>query len=121
MINRKPNRIAAALSLAAVLLVLTAQPVAAIHDIVGCETPSELEPLFLFIHQVSVLLFAIGGILATVSLSYAGVMVLWGSEAAKRRAIERVKRVMLGVGLLWTSPFLIAFLLVPLDVCSGGA
>lgn len=119
--NRSKTRIVATLSLAAVVTVrLVAQPVAAIHELVGCGAESQLHQLFLFLHQVSLLLFAVGGILAAVSLSYAGVMVMYGSEDAKRRAIERVKRVMLGVGLLWTAPFIIAFLLVPLNICSGG-
>lgn len=117
---RRPKaRTVATLSTTVVLLTVTAQPVAAVHDLVGCGGESSLHQLYLFLHQVSLLLFAVGGILAAVSLSYAGVMVMWGSEDAKRRAIERVKRVMLGVGLLWTSPFIVAFLLSPLS-CPGG-
>lgn len=59
-------------------------------------------------------------IIAVVALMYAGIQTMWGSEDAKRKAIQRVQRVLMDVGLIWTAPFVIAFLLIPLDPCTGG-
>lgn len=114
------TRIVTTLSIAMVLLTSTVQPAAAVHGIVGCDGQSQLEPLYLLVHQVVVLLFSIGGLLAVAALVYAGVQTIWGAEDAKRRAIERVQRVLMGVGLIWTAPFVISFLLIPLDPCTGG-
>ncbi|USZ77564.1 hypothetical protein NGM07_09560 [Halorussus vallis] len=106
--------------MAAVLIVNFVQPAAAIHGIVGCDGQSTLEPIYLLIHQVVVLIFSVGGLLAAAALVYAGVMMIWGSEDAKRIAIQRVQRVLTGIGLVWTGPFIIAFLLIPVNVCTGG-
>ena len=108
------------LSLIAVLVTVASQPAAAIHGLVGCEGHSELTPVYLFFHQVVLLVFGIGGLLAAGALAYAGVEMMWGSEDAKRKAIERVQRVLLGVGVIWTAPFIIAFLLLPFNLCTGG-
>ncbi|WP_368407696.1 hypothetical protein [Halorussus amylolyticus] len=114
------TRILARLSAIAVLLTSTVQPALAIHGIVGCNGQSTLEPIYLLIHQVVVLIFSVGGLLAAAALTYAGVQTLWGSEDAKRQAIHRVQRVLMAIGLIWTGPFIIAFLLIPLNVCTGG-
>lgn len=113
-------RVVTTLSTATVLIISIVQPAAAIHGIVGCDGQSTLKPLYLLIHQVVVLIFSVGGLLAAAALAYAGVKTIWGSEDAKRTAIQRVQRVLMGIGLVWTGPFIIAFLLIPLDVCTGG-
>lgn len=117
--NRRTTRIVATLSPIAAPLTSNLQPVPLIHEILGCDE-SALEPLMLVIHQVVVLLFIIGALLAAGSLAYAGVAMMWGSERAKQRAIQRVQMVLMGVVVLWAGPFVIGFLLVPLNVCEGG-
>lgn len=118
--KRQIVRVVATLSTAVVLFVNIVQPAAAVHGIVGCDGQSTLEPLYLLIHQVVVLIFSVGGLLAAAALAYAGVKIITGSEDAKQTAIHRVQRVLMGIGLVWTGPFIIAFLLIPLDVCTGG-
>lgn len=112
-------QIAAALSTTVVLATSMIQPAAAIHGIVGCENEA-MAPLYLLLHQVSLLLFGIGGILAAFSLAGVGIAMMVGSVDVKRRAIERAQRVFLGVIILWVSPFVIAFLLLPINPCQGG-
>lgn len=114
------RRLARLSAIAVAWFTITVQPAAAVHGIVGCDGQSQLEPLYLLVHQLVVLLFSIGGLLAVAALVYAGIQTIWGSEDAKRRAIQRVQRVLMGVGLIWTAPFVISFLLIPLDPCTGG-
>lgn len=117
--NTPFTRIAAALSPIAAQLTSNVQPVPLIHEIFGCDEPA-LEPLMLLIHQVVLLLFIIGALLAAGSLAYAGVAMMWGSEKAKQRAIQRLQMVLLGVVVLWGGPFVLGFLLLPLNICDGG-
>lgn len=117
--KRSMARVVATLSTAAVLVMNASQPAAAIHDIVGCDTEG-LDPLLLVIHRAVVLLSIVGVLVAVAMLVYAGVMTMWGSEDAKRRAIKRVQRVLIGIGIVVTAPYVVAFLIAPFDICLGG-
>jgi len=114
-------RAVATLSTSAVLLTITARPVAAVHEVVGCDDAGSLQPLLQLIHSVAELGFIFGGAIAVVALSYAGIVFMWGSEDAKRRAKQRVQRVLIGVVIVFSSPLIITFLVSQFSVCNGGA
>jgi len=116
-----PERIVATLSTTVVLLTVTARPVAAVHEVVGCDDAGNLEPLLMLIHNVAELGFIFGGAIGVVALSYAGIVFMWGSEDAKRRAKQRVQRVLIGVVIVFSSPLIITFLVSQFSVCNGGA
>lgn len=113
-------RAAAALSLIVVLVVFAVQPVAAVHETIECGNHSELDPLLQLIHDVTSILFRIGVAVGIASLTYAGIVISWGGPDAKRRAIVRVKRVLIGIVVLLMSPILVTFVASYFPGCSGG-
>jgi hypothetical protein len=117
--ERSKARIVATLSTTVVLLTVTARPVAAVHDIVGCKG-GDLSELLMLIHNVAELGFIFGGSIAVVALSYAGIVFMWGSEDAKRRAKRRVQRGLIGVIIVYSSPLVVTFLVSQFSVCNGG-
>lgn len=117
--KRQIVRIVAKLSTAAAMIVNIVQPVAATHGLLGCEGDGSLRPLVLMIHNIANLMFVLGALAAVVSLAYAAIMIMFGSEDAKRRAILRVQRVLMGVGLLVLAPFIVQFLIAPFNICGG--
>lgn len=114
--EKRPARVVATL----VLLTIIARPAAAVHDVVGCDDAGSLQPLLLMIHNVAELGFIFGGAIAVVALSYAGIVFMWGSEDSKRRAKQRVQRVLIGVVIVFSSPLIITFLVSQFSVCNNG-
>jgi hypothetical protein len=118
---RSTVRIAAALSLTVVLLTIAVQPAGAVHETFECGNHPQFGPLLQLIHDVTDILFILGAALAVASLAYAGIVFTWGASEPKRRAIQRVKRALIGVVILFMAPLLVTFIVSYFPGCSGGA
>lgn len=116
--HRYSVQIAVVLSLTEVLVIGRSEPIVGIHGIIGCDIEN-LNPLLQAIHQVVGLITVVGVVVAVGALAYAGVVMMWSGEDAMWRAIKRVQRVLMGVGILVSAPYVVAFVIAPLSICGG--
>lgn len=112
-------RLVATLPAWILLAMLTVEPAAAVHETVDCSASTELSPLLLLVHNLTQILYVLGGAVGVALLGYAGIVFMYGSEDSRRRAKERVKRVLVGVVILLSSPLVVGFLVSQLPVCGG--
>jgi len=104
----------------AALLLITVQPAAATHEVVGCETSEgELEPLLMLIHDLTRFLMTAGAALAVLAIAYGGLVFLIGSQDKIREAKRRVKVALLGSVILFSAPLIISYLSSRLLDCGG--
>jgi type IV secretory pathway VirB2 component (pilin) len=110
----------ATLPLSAVFVSITTEPVAATHEMVGCETyEGELEPLLMLIHDLTRFLMTAGAALAVLAIAYGGIVFLTGSQDKIREAKRRVKVALLGSVILFSAPLIISYLSSRLLNCGG--
>lgn len=84
----------------------------------SCPTPGGLEPFFEFMNNITLTVVLIGVGLGILALSVSGIQYMWGGIQTKERAKERVQRVILGLIILLSAQFVVAYLVTQLPVCS---
>lgn len=89
-------------------------------DTLGCDEPEEFEPLLNLIGSITELAYVLGIGLGVLSLLFAGLVMIWGSEETKRRVKKRVQNVLLGIVLILLANSIVVFLVRSMDVCQGG-
>ncbi|MFP9061725.1 hypothetical protein ACLI4R_14495 [Natrialbaceae archaeon A-chndr2] len=107
------------LSLSSHVLLFSLYPGQTAVDTLGCDEPEEFEPLLNLIGSITELAYVLGIGLGVLSLLYAGLVLIWGSEETKRRAKKRTQNVLLGVILILLANTIIVFLVRSMGVCEG--
>lgn len=113
-------RIVATLSSRVEPFVETVYPAVSVFDAVPCEVSQEFVPLFNLIDALVQLGTFIAVAAAVLSLTYAGLIYIFGTKIQIERANRRVRSVLIGVVIVLMANSVIVFLAVNLGVCNRG-
>lgn len=84
----------------------------------ACPEPSGLEPLFIFVENLTQTVVVLGVGLGVLALSISGIRYIWGGIEAKEVAKERIQRVLIGLVILLSAEFVVDYLLLQLPGCT---
>ena len=99
----------------------TVYPAVSVFDVVPCEPAPQFQPLFSLIDSLTQLGVLIAVSAAVLSLTYAGLAYIFGTEDQIQRAKRRVRSVLIGVVIVLMANSVIVFFVVSIGFsCDGG-
>jgi len=96
------------------------EPSGTILDGFGCEYSPELAPLIEMLGTFIELGYIFGILAGTLSLTYAGIIMIIGNPDQVEEVKRRVRSVIIGIVIILSATSIIAFIVAQSSACDGG-